>query len=49
MQGNSVVMISETWLNQDDSDASMEINGYHMPIRRDRNAENRGGGVAIYM
>ena len=49
VQGHEVVLISETWLNKEDTNESIELNGYHIPIRKDRDAENRGGGVAIYI
>ena len=42
-----IVTVSETWLTPKIQDDTIRLQGFHKPIRKDRNSE--GGGVAIYI
>lgn len=42
-----VICLSETWLNSSWCDAELSIEGYNL-VRKDRKADQRGGGTAIY-
>lgn len=42
-----IFALSETWLNSNESD-KIRINGYHLPLTRNR-LQGRGGGVALYL
>ena len=42
-----IITISETWLSSDVFDNKIRLQGFHKPIRKDRDGE--GGGVAIYV
>ena len=49
----SILAFTETWLNENDSNDSLHIDGFGSPIRRDRDPEltgkHHGGGVCIYV
>lgn len=49
----SILALTETWLNDNDDDSSLHIDGFSSPIRLDRNREctgkQHGGGVCIYV
>jgi len=47
-EGIDIVGITETWLNSNISDTEMGIDGYTL-LRKDRNDNKRGGGVALYI
>lgn len=42
-----VVCLSETWLNENISETSLCMKGFHPPLRKDR--DNSYGGVALYI
>ena len=46
-EGYDIIGISESWLHDGISDDLVSLEGYHTPLRRDRE-ENRYGGVALY-
>lgn len=45
-----IILITETWLNDDINNASMNIPGYTVEIRKDRHDTNQGigGGIIVY-
>ena len=43
-----VLVFSETWLSDNVPNDSLEIPGYQCPLRQDRPANKRGGGVCVY-
>ena len=43
-----IITLSETWLNDKHTDDEVSLDGFHKPIRKDRQ-NNRGGGVAVYV
>ena len=49
----SVLAFTETWLNNNDSDNMLHIDGFAPPIRLDRDSEltgkENGGGVCLYV
>ena len=44
--GLHLIALTETWLNEEVSDAELQISGYNL-FRRDRHA--LGGGIGIYV
>ena len=44
----NIICLTETWLNHNTSDDSVNINGYKL-YRRDRQTDNNGGGVCVYI
>ena len=44
---HDIITVSETWLHKDSKKDSLKIDGFHEPVRKDRNCD--GGGVAIYV
>lgn len=47
LSGNDIIAITETHLDDSICDESLLLNGYHPPLRKDRN--RFGGGVALYI
>ncbi|XP_076033704.1 uncharacterized protein LOC143020810 [Oratosquilla oratoria] len=47
---SAVIALTETWLEEKDSDGTVSIDGFHL-VRSDRKDINkqRGGGVAVYV
>ena len=43
-----IICVSETKLNQNILNQDLELHGFHLPIRKDRE-ENNGGGLLIYI
>ena len=44
----SIIIVSESWLNDEISDQQLFLNNYGYPLRRDRIGK-RGGGVCVYV
>ena len=44
-----ILTLSETWLNDKHSDDEVSLEGFHKPIRKDRQNNRVGGGVAIFV
>ena len=44
----NIICLTETWLNHNTSDDSVNINGYKL-YRRDRQTDSNGGGVCVYI
>ena len=42
-----IITVSETFLNEDSKEENLVIEGFHKPVRKDR--DHDGGGVAIYV
>ena len=42
-----LIAITESWSTNNILDAELQLSGYQM-FRRDRNTDNRGGGVLLY-
>lgn len=47
LSGNDIIAITETHLDDSICDERLFLNGYHPPLRKDRN--RFGGGVALYI
>ena len=45
---HDIVAVSETWFHKDTDQDGICLDGFHPPIRKDRE-ENRMGGVALYL
>lgn len=49
----SVLAFTETWLNENDSNDALHIDGFGSPLRLDRDSaltgKHHGGGVCIYV
>lgn len=46
LSGNDIIAISETHLYENIDNSELVLDGYHQPVRRDRN--RYGGGVALF-
>ncbi|VDI66016.1 Hypothetical predicted protein [Mytilus galloprovincialis] len=44
-----ILAFSETWLNNNHTDESIEILNYQHPFRRDRGPHKVGGGIIVYV
>ena len=47
VSGYDVIGLSETWCNEETKTENITMDGYHKPVRKDR--DSRGGGVAVYV
>lgn len=49
----SILAFTETWMNNNDGDKMLHIDGFDSPIRPDRDgeltSEQHGGGVGLYV
>ena len=50
MESPDVVVLTETWTNENVSDAYIQLKGYDMVVRKDRKDTmgGRGGGIVVY-
>ena len=44
-----ILSFTETWLNSENSDDSIELINFQKPFRKDRGPEKLGGGVVVYV